>query len=233
MAQTVMIAHASKDENGRYSGGKAGDQTGLEVCIRSWYNRPWSHVIRFKDTHTANKVAEAMERAAKNDHVGYDQNQRNTLLTEARKVGYDPGRVTKDVETDCSALVSVACMYAGIPESVLFVGGNSATTRTLRQRLSSTGKVTVYTDKSHTGGTDQLVRGDILLYEGHHVAVVTQAQPAIAVSTKSLTAVAKDIIAGKYPNGVARTQRLKAEGYTDMEIAQIQATVNSLLKGGK
>ena len=35
----VKIGHASIDERGKISGGKAGDQTGKEVCIRDWYNK--------------------------------------------------------------------------------------------------------------------------------------------------------------------------------------------------
>lgn len=232
----VLIAHASKDEDSKYKNGKAGDQTGQEVVIRSWYNRPWNVVIRPKDTKTANKIADAMERAANNDHIGYDQNQRNTALTEARKVGYDPGRITKDVETDCSALVSLACMYAGIPETALYKSGNSATTSTLRSRLKATGKFTEFTSKDYTAQTGKLVRGDILLSEGHHVAVVTKAQPIIGVTKgtkRSIEIVAKEIIAGKYPNGVARTARLLEEGYDAGEIKQIQATVNKMLQGGK
>ena len=38
----VKIGHASIDENGKAAGGKAGDQTGREVCVRDWdwYNKP-------------------------------------------------------------------------------------------------------------------------------------------------------------------------------------------------
>ena len=31
----IKIGHASIDENGKITGGKAGDQTGKEVCIRN------------------------------------------------------------------------------------------------------------------------------------------------------------------------------------------------------
>ena len=221
----VTIAHASKDEHGVYQGGQAGDQTGFEVCLRSWYNRPWTHVIRFNDSKMANKVAEAMEKAAKNDHIGYDQFQRNTLLTHARKVGYDPGRVTVDCETDCSALVSVACMYAGVKESVLYVSGNSSTTRSIRQRLSSTGLVKIFTDAEYTARTDHLRRGDILLCEGHHVAVVTG---NTAAHKKTIDEVVVDVLAGKYGDGNLRKARLTAEGY---DPAVIQAEVNKRIKG--
>ena len=64
-----MIAHASQDENKKYSGGIAGDQ-GNEVAIRSWYNRPWGHVIRCNDSKMRNKIADAMEAAAKKIYQG-------------------------------------------------------------------------------------------------------------------------------------------------------------------
>ena len=165
------IAHATHDERHKYSGGKAGDQGNTEVFIREWYNRPWNYVIRFKDPVMAEKVALAMERACKNDNIGYDQYQRNTLLKEARKYNYDPGKVTIPVETDCSALVSLACMYAGVPENKLFIDGNSATTSVIRRRLFNTGLVEVFSAKKYTSSGDYCNRGDILLYEGHHVAV--------------------------------------------------------------
>ena len=35
---SVMIGHASIDENGKARGGVAGDQTKREVCTRTWYD---------------------------------------------------------------------------------------------------------------------------------------------------------------------------------------------------
>lgn len=171
----AIIAHASIDEHNSIKNGTAGDQTKKEVCTRSWYNKPWSCVIRFTDPKMRERVAWCMEKAAENDHIGYDQNQRNTLLTQARKFNYDVSKVTEDCETDCSALVSVACMYAGIPESYLTLHGNCATTRTLRQILKATGEVDVFTTPLYTSKSDKLLRGDILLKEGSHVAVVVEA----------------------------------------------------------
>ena len=170
----VKIAHASINENGKISGGKAGDQTGKEVCIRSWYSKPWNVVIRFKSLDMRQKVADCMIRAANNPRVGYDQPDRNSLLRYARKVGYDPYKVTALCGTDCSAVVTVACIYAGVPESALVVNGNSATTSTLRKRLEATGKVETFTGKDYTAKTENLLVGDILLSEGHHVAVVVE-----------------------------------------------------------
>ena len=75
----IKIGQASRDERGRYSGGLAGDQDGREVAIREWYNRPWNKVLRCKDVAKAEKIAVAMEKACKNNCIGYDQSQRTTL----------------------------------------------------------------------------------------------------------------------------------------------------------
>lgn len=170
----AIIAHASIGDNNTIKNGVAGDQTGKEVCKRSWYSKPWSCVIRFTDPEMRERVAKCMEMAADNNHIGYDQNQRNTLLNKARKYNYDVSKVAENCETDCSALVSVACMYAGVPESALTLHGNCATTRTLRQILKATGEVDIFTTPLYTSKSEKLLRGDILLKEGSHVAVVVQ-----------------------------------------------------------
>lgn len=230
---SVIIAHASLDENKNIKNGKAGDQTGKEVCTRSWYNKPWGCVIRFTDTTMAEKVAKAMEWAAENDNIGYDQNQRNTLLSEARKVNFNLSKVKVKCETDCSALVAVACMYAGVPESALTLQGNCAHTRNLKQMLKSTGEVQIFTTALYTSKTDKLKRGDILLKEGSHVAVVVRVDLPVANTNNSDTMmidkVAKEVIAGKWGTGAERKQRLRAAGYNP---AMVQARVNEMLKKG-
>ena len=227
----VMITHASIDENGKSKNGKAGDQTEKEVCTRSWYDKPWQYVIRFKDPDMRSKIAEAMERAAKNDHIGYDQNQRNTLLSESRKYGYDPGRVTVDVETDCSALVSLACMYAGVDEKALVVSGNSCTTRNIRPQLEKTGLVDVYKTSDYTRKYDKLIRGDILLKEGSHVACVTQGNiPVSKVSdTKSIDEIAREVIQGKWGNMPERRTRIESAGYN---YEKVRTAVMRIIRGG-
>ena len=217
----VLICHASLDENKNIKGGKAGDQTGKEVCIREWYNRPWNVVLRFKDPDMREKCAVAMEHAAANNHIGYDQSQRNSLLAAVRKCGYDPKKVTKNVETDCSALVTVACIYAGIAEEALVKSGNSATTSTLKDRLKATGEVDIFTSKEYTEKTGKLIRGDILLYEKHHTAVVVKAP------TKSNKEIAKEVIQGLWGNGSERKKRLTDAGY---DYSEVQKEVNALIK---
>jgi hypothetical protein len=222
---SVLIAHASIDEHGNIKGGKAGDQTGKEVCVRTWYNKPWGYVIRFTDLKMADRLADCMEMAAENIYIGYDQNQRNTLLKEARKYNYDVSRVRTPCETDCSALVSVACMYAGIPESALTLQGNCAHTRNLRSMLKNTGEVEIFSTPLYTQRSDRLKRGDILLKEGSHVAVVVKTD-----ELKDLESIAREVIAGKWGVGAERKQRLRAAGYNPQ---MVQVRVNEILRSGK
>lgn len=64
-------------------------------------------------------------------------------------------------------------MYAGIPQSVvMYDSSNSATTGVLRSKLMSTGRFTLYTSNAYTKKTGKLKRGDILLLEYGHTAVV-------------------------------------------------------------
>lgn len=220
----VYIAHASIDERGKVSGGKAGDQTGREVCVRKWYSKPWNVVIRFKDENMRKRIAEAMQRAANNALIGYDQSQRNTLLTFARFVGYDPGMVTSPCETDCSALVCVACMYAGVPEEALYKSNNCATTSTLKARLKATGMVDIYSSAEYTRKMDNLIVGDILLKEGSHVAVVVRVEND---GKKTIHDIALEVIDGKWGTGSDRKKLLTEAGYNYREV---QNEVNNILR---
>lgn len=51
-----MISNCGHDENGRYSGGKAGDQTGTEWQVINWYSRPWKCVLRHPNAETLKEM---------------------------------------------------------------------------------------------------------------------------------------------------------------------------------
>ena len=59
---SVRIGHASISENGTVNGAK-GDQTGREVCIRTFYSRPWDYVAIHPDATVREKHAKAIEAA--------------------------------------------------------------------------------------------------------------------------------------------------------------------------
>ena len=164
---------ASKDENARYSGGQAGDQTGKEVYIlNTWYNQNWTSVLRPLDDQLAEKIAQAMEAACANPNIGYDQGQRNSLYTEAKKVNMNLALIQTPCECDCSSLVSICCICAGLPANIFFAGGNMRTTWDLEDACLMTGKFVNLTEPKYLTQKDYLKRGDILLNRNQHVVIV-------------------------------------------------------------
>lgn len=165
----VLIGSARIDENGKAHGGKAGDQTGKEVSTQNWYKheKGW-RVLRAKDAGAAAKIAAAMRAACSNSKIGYDQYQRNTLYDAAKPVGFDPAKVSKTVETDCSALVRVCCAYAGIMLGD-FTTGNQASV------MLASGKFEELPGSKYTAKSDYLRAGDVLVTKskGHTVVVLT------------------------------------------------------------
>lgn len=167
----TIIYHASKDENGKYRGGKAGDQTGTEVYARNWYNRPWKVVYRAKDRNVAHMIAECAKAGVYNNNIGYDQANRNTCFALAKPFNFDLSKINTPCELDCSALVSICAIYAGVPESLLYVNGNCATTSTLGDALMKSGMFEKLTDLKYLITSDYLLEGDILIYPGKHTAI--------------------------------------------------------------
>lgn len=163
----VMICHASIDERGKAKGGLAGDQTGKEVCTRSWYDKGWNCVLRPKTSALAENSARIAENIADNPNVGYDQNQRNTLWNEYKATGkISP---TTKVECDCSSFMTYCAILGGanIP-----YGTNAPTTSTMESVFKNSGAYEVLTDKKYTESSDYLKRGDILLKKGSHTVMV-------------------------------------------------------------
>lgn len=157
----VKIGHASIDERGKISGGKVGDQTGKEICIRDWYKKPWNVMLICTDTKIADKAANYMEAICKNKNYGYDQSQRTTGYESIKKNGVAKGKG----EFDCSSLVASCYKLAGLNVSV------NCTTSTLRKALLATGKFKAYEDSAHVNTSAYAKRGAVYLSEGHHVVM--------------------------------------------------------------
>lgn len=176
----VRIGHASIDENGKATGGAAGDQTGKEVKISNWYNGGWGFVARCKDSNIANRIAAAAEAGCGNPNIGYDQSQRNTLYTQAKAVGFDLSKIETPCEADCSAFVSV-CVRAALGRD--FYTGNAPTTSTLQKALSGTGAFDILTDSKYLTSSSYLRRGDILCKPGSHTVIVLDNGPSAGADT--------------------------------------------------
>lgn len=181
----VRIGHASIDENGKIKNGAAGDQSGKEVCIRTWYknSKGWM-ILRCKEADKREKIAEAMEKACANPDIGYDQYQRDSLWNNVKGRSFDPSKTTKKVETDCSALVRVCIAYAYGDDRT----GNIRTV-SMPTILPNTGLFEKLTDKKYTDYSDYLLRGDILVtpVSGHTVVVLDNGAKVTASSTSTAT----------------------------------------------
>lgn len=172
----VRIGHASGTEN-KNSGwdgkAKAGDQTGSEVCVRKWYSKPWHTILRAKDPIIAQAMAKFCEDGCANNHIGYDQSQRNTAYKEAQKVNYNLSMIATNCETDCSAFMTLCAICAGIKELEYDpIKGNAPRTANMVDKFNKTGKFTVITGSGIVNSIDYVRRGDILVGNGHTAMIL-------------------------------------------------------------
>lgn len=212
----IIVGSARQDENGKYIGGKAGDQTGKEVSTQAFYIHKlgWD-VLRPKETTHAVKIAERMQAACNNNNIGYDQGERLGII----KTGIDTKSKT---ECDCSSLVRQCVIEATRKDPGNFNTSNEAAclekTGLFEKRFTYTSKTPIY-------------NGDILVTrsKGHTVVVVSgSVRPGTqSVTDKTNEQIAKEVIAGKWGSGNDRKNRLKEAGYN---YSEIQAIVNRLLK---
>ena len=176
----IKIGHASLSENGSVKGGKAGDQNGKEVCIRTWYAKEWTCVLRPKTSTLAEKSAKACEKGCANSNIGYDQNQRNTLYTQAKKVKFDLSKIKTPCETDCSAFMTVCAIAGG---AKIEYGSNAPTTSTMKNAFVKSGSYTVLTDKKYLTSDKYLKRGDILVKSGSHTVMALENGSSVKSTT--------------------------------------------------
>lgn len=167
----VMVGSARSSFGNTSPGDQAG---GKEVSTQSFYvHKLGWFVLRCKDAAKRALIAEAMEKACKNNNIGYSQGTRNTLWNNVKDKEYDPSKTTKAVNTDCSALVRLCCAYAGI------VTGDFITS-TEKKVLMATGQFECLTEDKYCKRADYLMRGDILCTrtKGHTVVVLTDGRKA-------------------------------------------------------
>lgn len=193
-----MIANSGHDENGRYSGGKAGDQTGKEWAIINWYNRPWKCVLRHPDARVREKIASLSEKAARNDKVGYDQGQRVTYWDELVKAKYNPSGIKTGCEADCSSGVMANVKAAGyLLNNARLKAVAITSTHYMREMLRKAG-FEVLTESRYLTSDRYLLRGDILLNDGVHTATnLTNGSKASAASANESKANSSSTGSGK------------------------------------
>lgn len=165
----VRVGSARIDENGKVSGGVAGDQTGLEVAVEPWYlhSKGWV-IIRAKDDAVRERIAQCMERACANDNIGYNQDRSWEVYDLSKPYGWDCSKISKPCSSDCSNLVRTCVAYAVQRPVTWFSTLNEVSV------LSSTGIFDVIEDTKYTTADTYLKRGDILntCTQGHTVVVL-------------------------------------------------------------
>ena len=172
--KNVRMSNCGHDENGRYRGGKAGDQTGTEWYIRPWYSYPWNYIIRWKDRNLGNLFADLSVEAANNNLVGYDQNQRGTFWTHLKASNYRPSQITIACEADCSegtiALIKAVGYLKGIPELQKCNATYTGDMMNYFRSVNGQKYFTILTGKYLTNSS-YAMRGDINLNTAHHVNI--------------------------------------------------------------
>lgn len=185
----MSVSNAGKGENG-WRNQKAGDQTGTEWYIRSWYSYPWDVVIRPKDSKIAEMLADLCEKAAKNNKIGYDMNDRMTYWTQLQKVGYKPEKITVACEADCSsgifanlwaigALLNIADLKSN---SLKAKSGEYNTTLYMERIFKRTNHFEYLSESKYLTSDKYLKRGDILLNRKNHVCTNLTNGSAVAPS---------------------------------------------------
>lgn len=215
----MSISNCGHDERNRYSGGQAGDQTGREWYIRPWWNDSWNVVLRHPDAKTRALIADMAIKAAQNDLVGYDQNERLTFWNHLKASNYDPAQITVKCEADCSSGVGAIVKGAGyrLGNKAMQNVNHSITTWNERNALKAAG-FQVLTDSKYLTSDAYLLAGDILLNESRHTAInVTNGSKSggssATVSPSTSTSSGKLSVDGYW--GVATTKALqKALGTT-------------------
>lgn len=204
-----MISNSGHDERGKYSGGVAGDQTGGEWAIIPWYNRPWNCVIRFESSSIRERIASNAEKAANNNKIGYDQGQRWTYWNELKKANYDPAAINTPCESDCSAGVLANVKAAGyqLGNAALQNIDRNGYTGNMKAILKAAGAI-VLTGSKYLTSDKYLLRGDILLNEGHHTATnLTNGSLSGAPVNSSSTSTSKPSSASSKSNNVLQGQK--------------------------
>lgn len=157
----VYIGSARHDENGKYRGGKRGDQTGNEVATQKMYNYlskgGWI-CYRAKDPKVRAALKDAMLRACANNNIGYSQSDRYSIWNNGTGSNVP-------VNTDCSMLVRTCILEASQHDIGDFTTASEHSALLNSGLFTKVGAVTTLSD---------LYEGDVLVTRlKAHTAIVT------------------------------------------------------------
>lgn len=214
---THYISNSGSDERGKYNSGVAGDNTGNEWNLRTWYNRPWDCVLRHPDEAVRMKLAELACAAALNDYIGYDQYQRDTYWNQLQKVNYDPSRISVKCESDCSAGVIANTKAVGyLLEIPALKNINATYTGNMEPGFKAAGFM-VLTESKYLNETEYLLPGDILLNKKSHTATnITKGSKSSSTNNSTTSS----------PSTTAST--ILRKGSTGKEVKKLQEMLNEI-----
>lgn len=207
----VLIGHASISEKGTIEGEK-GDSTGKEVCTRNWYSKPWSYMAIHPDPDVRERHAKAIEQACANNNIGYGQNDRNTLNTQAKAVGYDLSKIKTKCNCDCSSLQNVAAVASGAPG--VSYGSNGWTTSSMLSALKTAG-YKIITASAYLTSSAYCVRGAIYVKAGSHTVC------GLSNGSKASQTLKKAGASGNVSSGAGESRILK-RGMTGEDVRDMQ-----------
>ena len=223
----MIIGSARHDENGKYIGGKAGDQAQKktddykgECSLQEFYVHKygWNCAIA-KDPMIRLKLAERMRALCNNPNIGYDQGERAGIL----KAGID---TKKPTECDCGTAVRQCVKEASGKDPGEFHTGNETDVLektglfifvTYNGQDLPTGTILISKKKGHTAivveGTIQSAKEPSVAYYGVYKGKGTSIVSALAAVGEKDTSFAhrKKIAAANGINGYQGTiaQNLK------------------------
>lgn len=210
---TIIIGSARIDENGKATGGVAGDQKQTasndfkgEVSMQEMYksSKGW-WIFRLKNIAHANAVASAMKRACNNKNIGYDQNGRTGILKHGTNT-------TVKTEADCGTLVR-QCIKEGTSTDVgEFYTGNQPDvldkSGLFEERIE-------YISQEKTPVYD----GDILVTKKKgHTVIVVSGNPRIAPAQKLYR-----VQTGAYSNKDNADARYKAVKNVGFDVCMVKS----------
>ena len=237
----VRMSNCGHDENGRYAGGKAGDQTGTDWYLRSWYaysNGGWNYILRWKNEVLGNLFADLAIEAAQNDMIGYDQGtagnsgDRYTFRQQMKAVGYRPSKITKPCECDCSEGTIVLIQAVGYLKGIKELQECNATyTGNMMNYFNSAKGKKYFTvlQGQYLKDSNLARRGDINLNTGHHVNVTVDNGSNSAKGSSANTSATKSIVT--LTDKIEVQLPVLQKGSKGVAVSMLQAMLNVKVDG--
>ena len=148
-----------------------------ELNIVPWYDGNWTFAFRPIDKVKAARLADLANATCRNPKVGYSQtNDRESFYRELEAVGWDPDRIAKECNSDCSAGFAALSTAAGMEMPKDLYTGNMAL------HIINSEQYLIMKKAQFLASPDYLLPGDVLLRPatpergGHTLTVIEEGE---------------------------------------------------------